>query len=64
MSVWDNQHYEEEGDGYGSEEMQPCNDCGTPVPKGDELCAKCYNEQLAREEWELLHPESRCPPRE
>jgi NMD protein affecting ribosome stability and mRNA decay len=45
-------------------EMWGCNDCGKPCPKFDELCHACYEDMIAREEWEELHPEARCPPRE
>jgi hypothetical protein len=45
-------------------ETWPCNDCGLPCPKFDELCGPCYEEERRAKEWELLHPEARCPPRE
>jgi hypothetical protein len=45
-------------------ETWPCNDCGLPCPKFDELCRACYEKQRAAEEWENLRPETRCPPRE
>jgi hypothetical protein len=45
-------------------ETWPCNDCGKPCPKGDQLCAACYEKERLAEEWDLLHPEARCPPRE
>jgi len=45
-------------------ETWPCNDCGLPCLKGDELCGPCYEKKQRSEEWDLLHPEARCPPRE
>ena len=42
----------------------PCNDCGLPCLKGDELCGACYEKERRAEEWEAMHPEWRCPPRE
>lgn len=45
-------------------EMWPCNDCGEPCPKFDELCGKCFQEELDGELWDQMHPEERCPPRE
>lgn len=47
-----------------AEETWPCNDCGAPCPKHDDLCSACYEKQLRADEWDLLHPEARCPPRE
>jgi hypothetical protein len=41
-----------------------CNDCARPAPMGEELCRPCQRKLSAAEEWELLHPEARCPPRE
>jgi hypothetical protein len=45
-------------------ESWPCNDCGLPCLKGDELCGTCYEKEQREKEWELMHPELRCPPRE
>lgn len=45
-------------------ETWPCNDCGLPCLKGDELCGPCFEKQSRAEEWEAMHPENRCPPRE
>lgn len=45
-------------------ETWPCNDCGLPCLKGDELCGPCYEKQCRDEESEAMHPEWRCPPRE
>jgi hypothetical protein len=45
-------------------ELAPCNDCGLPTLATNELCGSCYEEQLRSEEWEAMHPEARCPPRE
>jgi hypothetical protein len=45
-------------------ETWPCNDCGTEVPKWDELCNACFQKLMEEEEWEAQHPELRCPPRE
>jgi hypothetical protein len=45
-------------------EMEACNDCGALIPKADQLCGKCRKEEIDREDWELLHPEARCPVRE
>jgi len=42
----------------------PCNDCGAPIPEGDQLCNSCFEQLIDEEEWEALHPELRCPPRE
>jgi len=30
----------------GDDETWPCNDCGVSIPKGHELCRKCYDEQF------------------
>ncbi len=46
------------------EELAPCNGCGTPTLKSNVLCGPCYEAERQREEWEALHPETRCPPRE
>jgi uncharacterized OB-fold protein len=48
----------------GETTLAPCNDCGLLIPDGDMLCAKCFKEELDGEEWDNLHPEERCPPRE
>lgn len=32
--------------------MWPCNDCGTPCPKEDELCQPCLDKLITAEEWE------------
>lgn len=45
-------------------ETWPCNECGLPCPNFDDMCEKCQREQVEEREWELLHPELRCPPRE
>lgn len=42
----------------------PCNECGTPVPVRNELCGPCQAKNDREEQWELDHPENRCPPRE
>lgn len=44
--------------------VAPCNDCGRLTFVENLLCGPCYQEQLDKEEWEMLHPEFRCPPRE
>lgn len=44
--------------------MEPCNDCGEDVPAGDLLCSSCRNVEIEKEEWDKLHPEAYCPPRE
>jgi len=44
--------------------LNRCNDCGVLVIQGDELCGHCYEEQRRAEEWDAMHPELRCPPRE
>ncbi len=52
------------GLGVSQFETWPCNDCGLPCLKGDELCGGCYEKERRSEEWESMHPETRCPPRE
>jgi len=44
--------------------LAPCNDCRLLTFVENKLCGKCFDEELRREEWELMHPESRCPRRE
>lgn len=45
-------------------ETWPCNDCGLPCLKGDDLCGPCYEKKRRDEYEEAMHPEHRCPPRE
>jgi hypothetical protein len=33
-------------------ETWPCNDCGAPILKGDELCGPCYEKERRAEETE------------
>ncbi len=48
----------------GETTMAPCNDCGRLTLAENLLCGPCFEEELRREEWEKMHPETRCPPRE
>ena len=55
---------EEEALEIADNETWPCNDCGLPCLKGDELCGPCYEKHVIAEREEAIHPEWRCPPRE
>lgn len=44
--------------------LWPCNECGSPVSVRNDFCEQCYGKQASEEAWEIMHPESRCPPRE
>ncbi len=41
-----------------------CNECGVLIAIYNQLCYPCYEKEQDRDEWERLHPEVRCPPRE
>jgi RNA polymerase subunit RPABC4/transcription elongation factor Spt4 len=49
---------------FQGETLESCNDCDMLVFVGEELCGSCYEDQMRAEEWEAMHPEHRCPPRE
>lgn len=44
--------------------LHECNDCGVLIPVTWPLCSRCQREESDREQWEVEHPETRCPPRE
>jgi uncharacterized OB-fold protein len=44
--------------------LDRCNECGVLVLYGDELCGPCHEQRMREEEWDAMHPELRCPPRE
>ncbi len=44
--------------------LDRCNECGILVVWTDELCGPCYDLEQREREWEAMHPEARCPPRE
>ncbi len=44
--------------------LNRCNDCGVLVLHSDELCGPCYEDEYRAKEWDAMHPELRCPPRE
>jgi hypothetical protein len=39
-------------------ETWPCNDCGLPCPKFDELCGRCYEKQARADEEERSHSQT------
>ncbi len=44
--------------------LNRCNECGVLVLHSDELCGACYEDEYRAKEWDAMHPELRCPPRE